>query len=196
MATLKIVQGGEVGKVYPLEGERWVMGRSPECDLVLDVAAVSRRHVILSKENGQFFVQDLGSRNGTYINKLGTRITRRMVTLFAVCAVLPVAAAIFVAYEQVHEALVAQRHAQLREIAAGYGSALIDRLWQNPRFMSAALPHKVFPPLINCYREGGSFGFHIDNALRQPKGSPERVRTDLSSTLFLSDPDSYDGGHY
>jgi sigma-B regulation protein RsbU (phosphoserine phosphatase) len=68
MATLKIVQGGEIGKVYPLEGERWVMGRSPECDLVLDVAAVSRRHVILSKENGQFFVQDLGSRNGTYIN--------------------------------------------------------------------------------------------------------------------------------
>ena len=62
------------------------------------------------------------------VGKLGTRITRRMVTLFAVCAVLPVAAAIFVAYEQVHEALVAQRHAQLREIAAGYGSALIDRL--------------------------------------------------------------------
>jgi PKHD-type hydroxylase len=60
--------------------------------------------------------------------------------------------------------------------------------------MSAALPHKVFPPLINCYREGGNFDFHIDNALRQPKGSPERVRTDLSSTLFLSDPDSYDGG--
>jgi PKHD-type hydroxylase len=65
---------------------------------------------------------------------------------------------------------------------------------ENPAFMSAALPHKVFPPLINCYREGGSFDFHIDNALRQPKGSPERVRTDLSSTLFLSDPDSYDGG--
>jgi sigma-B regulation protein RsbU (phosphoserine phosphatase) len=68
MATLKIVQGGDVGKVYHLDGERWVMGRSPECDLVLDVAAVSRRHVILTKENGQFFVQDLGSRNGTYIN--------------------------------------------------------------------------------------------------------------------------------
>ncbi|HEX7220450.1 MAG TPA: EAL domain-containing protein [Burkholderiales bacterium] len=62
------------------------------------------------------------------VGKLGTRITRRMVTLFAVCAVLPVAAAIFVAYEQVHEALVAQRHAQLRDIAAAYGTALIDRL--------------------------------------------------------------------
>ncbi len=68
MAHLKIVQGGEVGKLYQLDGERWVMGRSPECDLVLDVAAVSRRHVILTKENEHYFVQDLGSRNGTYIN--------------------------------------------------------------------------------------------------------------------------------
>lgn len=68
MANLKIVQGGEVGREYDLQGQRWVMGRSPECDLVLDVAAVSRRHVILTKEDGQYFVQDLGSRNGTYIN--------------------------------------------------------------------------------------------------------------------------------
>ncbi len=68
MAHLTIVQGGEIGKVYPLDGERWVMGRSPECDLVLDAAAVSRRHVILTKEEGLYFVQDLGSRNGTYIN--------------------------------------------------------------------------------------------------------------------------------
>ncbi|MFK3818466.1 Fe2+-dependent dioxygenase [Pseudomonas sp. NPDC089407] len=89
-----------------------------------------------------------------------------------------------------HNLQLPEGHALAKEI----GSALIDRLWKTPRFMSAALPHKVFPPLINCYREGGNFGFHIDNALRQPKGSPERVRTDLSSTLFLSDPDSYDGG--
>lgn len=75
MAHLTIVQGGEVGKVYPLDGERWVMGRSPECDLVIDVAAVSRRHVILTKEKGLFFVQDLGSRNGTYIN--GHRVEDR-----------------------------------------------------------------------------------------------------------------------
>ncbi|MGE8456912.1 MAG: Fe2+-dependent dioxygenase, partial [Pseudomonas alloputida] len=89
-----------------------------------------------------------------------------------------------------HNLQLPEGHALAKEI----GSALIDRLWKTPRFMSAALPHKVFPPLINCYREGGNFGFHIDNALRQPKGSPERVRTDLSSTLFLSDPESYDGG--
>ncbi|KKO14726.1 MULTISPECIES: Fe2+-dependent dioxygenase [Pseudomonas] len=96
-----------------------------------------------------------------------------------------------------YQSAKAKHNLQLPEghpLAKEIGSALIDRLWKNPRFMSAALPHKVFPPLINCYREGGNFGFHIDNALRQPKGSPERVRTDLSSTLFLSDPDSYDGG--
>lgn len=96
-----------------------------------------------------------------------------------------------------HQSAKAKHNLQLPEahpLAKEIGSALIERLWQTPQFMSAALPHKVFPPLINCYREGGNFGFHIDNALRQPKGSAERVRTDLSATLFLSDPDSYDGG--
>ncbi len=68
MASLKVLQGGELGREYELEGERWVLGRSPECDVVLDIAAVSRRHIILSDETGGFFVQDLGSRNGTYIN--------------------------------------------------------------------------------------------------------------------------------
>lgn len=51
-----------------------------------------------------------------------------------------------------------------------------------------------FPPLLNCYTAGGSFDFHIDNAVRQARGSYERVRTDLSSTLFFSDPEEYDGG--
>lgn len=68
MASLTVLQGGEPGRRYELEGERWVLGRSPECDVVLDVAAISRRHVILTEETGGFFVQDLGSRNGTYIN--------------------------------------------------------------------------------------------------------------------------------
>lgn len=89
-----------------------------------------------------------------------------------------------------HNLQLPEAHPLSKEI----GAALIERLWRNPQFMSAALPHKVFPPLINCYREGGNFGLHIDNALRQPQGSAERIRTDLSSTLFLSDPDSYDGG--
>jgi serine phosphatase RsbU (regulator of sigma subunit) len=74
MASLKVLQGSEPGQVFDLSGERWVVGRSPECDVVLDVAAVSRRHAILlyetglNEEAGDFFVQDLGSRNGTYIN--------------------------------------------------------------------------------------------------------------------------------
>ncbi|MGN8257926.1 Fe2+-dependent dioxygenase [Pseudomonas sp. SMSB3] len=96
-----------------------------------------------------------------------------------------------------YQSAKAKHNLQLPEghpLAKEIGGALIERLWQHPQFMSAALPHKVFPPLINCYRAGDNFGFHIDNALRQPKGSAERVRTDLSSTLFLSDPDSYDGG--
>ena len=91
----------------------------------------------------------------------------------------------------------AKHNLQLPEdhpLAKEIGVAMIDRLWKNPQFMSAALPHKVFPPLVNCYTGGGSFDFHIDNAVRQPKGSPERVRTDLSATLFLADPDEYDGG--
>ncbi|MFK3683212.1 Fe2+-dependent dioxygenase [Pseudomonas sp. NPDC088890] len=89
-----------------------------------------------------------------------------------------------------HNLQLPEAHPLTKEI----GAALIERLWRNSQFMSAALPHKVFPPLINCYREGDNFGLHIDNALRQPQGSAERIRTDLSSTLFLSDPDSYDGG--
>jgi len=89
-----------------------------------------------------------------------------------------------------HQSAKAKHNLQLPEghpLAKEIGTAMLERLWQNPLFMSAALPHKVFPPLLNCYTAGGSFDFHIDNAVRQPKGSQERVRTDLSSTLFFSD---------
>ncbi|MFF7705800.1 Fe2+-dependent dioxygenase [Pseudomonas sp. NPDC007930] len=89
-----------------------------------------------------------------------------------------------------HNLQLPEGHALAKEI----GTAIVERLWANPLFMSAALPAKVFPPLINCYRSGDSFGFHIDNAVRQPRGSAERVRTDLSTTVFFSDPDDYDGG--
>jgi len=64
----------------------------------------------------------------------------------------------------------------------------------SPLFFSAALPAKVFPPLFNRYRGGQAFGVHVDNAVRQVRGTPHRVRTDLSATLFLSAPDEYDGG--
>lgn len=91
----------------------------------------------------------------------------------------------------------AKQNLQLAEddpLAREIAEAMLERLWQNPLFMSAALPHKIFPPLFNCYTGGGNFGFHIDNAVRQVRGSVERVRTDLSSTLFFSDPEEYDGG--
>ena len=96
-----------------------------------------------------------------------------------------------------YQSAKAKHNLQLPEghpLALEIGAAMIERLWRNPLFMSAALPHKVFPPLFNCYTEGGNFDFHIDNAVRQPKGNPERIRTALSSTLFFSDPDDYDGG--
>lgn len=74
------------------------------------------------------------------------------------------------------------------------GRAILDRLAQTPGFIAAALPRKVLPPRFNLYAAQGAYGRHIDNAVFTAPGSPERVRSDLSATLFLSDPDDYDGG--
>ncbi len=74
------------------------------------------------------------------------------------------------------------------------GDMIIAALQNNSLFVSAALPLRVFPPLFNLYRGGQSFGNHVDNALRQIPGTPLRIRTDLSATLFLADPEDYDGG--
>jgi len=74
------------------------------------------------------------------------------------------------------------------------GDMILAALQRNPLFMSAALPLKVFPPLFNQYAGGHSFGSHVDNAIRQVPGTPHRVRTDLSATLFFVDPDAYEGG--
>ena len=74
------------------------------------------------------------------------------------------------------------------------GNQVLGALERNPIFMSAALPLKVFPPLFNRYETGESFGTHIDNAIRQVPGTPHRVRTDLSATLFFSPPEEYEGG--
>ena len=76
------------------------------------------------------------------------------------------------------------------------GEIILTALGRNELFTSAALPLRVFPPLFNRYDPGMGFGTHIDNAIRFVKGSgaPLRVRTDLSATLFLSDPADYDGG--
>ncbi len=74
------------------------------------------------------------------------------------------------------------------------GEQILIALERNSTFISAALPLKVFPPLFNSYSGGQNFGTHIDNAIRQVPGTPFRIRTDLSATLFLSDPLEYEGG--
>jgi PKHD-type hydroxylase len=79
-------------------------------------------------------------------------------------------------------------------LARELGDQILAALQRNSLFMSAALPLKVFPPLFNRYSGGHSFGSHVDNAIRQVPGTPHRVRTDLSATLFLADPEEYDGG--
>ena len=96
-----------------------------------------------------------------------------------------------------HQSATAKRNLQLPEdnIEAREVSALVvQALNANPMFVSAALPHTVFPPLFNRYEGGGEFGTHVDNAIRQQRGGAIRIRSDLSATLFLSEPDDYDGG--
>jgi PKHD-type hydroxylase len=74
------------------------------------------------------------------------------------------------------------------------GGIVLDALARNPLFVSAVLPKQVFPPLFNRYDAGMVFGSHVDNAIREHPGSGIRIRTDVSSTLFISEPEDYDGG--
>jgi PKHD-type hydroxylase len=74
------------------------------------------------------------------------------------------------------------------------GDMIVGALERNPLFITATLPLRVFPPLFNRYEGGESFGAHLDNSIRQIPGTPLRVRTDISATLFLSAPEDYDGG--
>jgi PKHD-type hydroxylase len=71
---------------------------------------------------------------------------------------------------------------------------VLQALSRNALFFSAALPKKIYPPLFNQYREGMDFGAHIDNAVRTHALTGNHVRTDISSTLFISPPESYEGG--
>jgi len=96
-----------------------------------------------------------------------------------------------------HQSARAKDNEQLAEdspLARQLGNMVLAALERSPRFVSAALPLKVFPPLFNRYAGGQSFGLHVDNAVRQVRGTPLRVRTDLSATLFLAEPAEYDGG--
>ena len=79
-------------------------------------------------------------------------------------------------------------------VARQVGQLLLDRLDANQTFLSAALPLKVVPPLFNRYAGGQAYGPHVDGAIRPVPGTPHRVRTDISATLFLTAPEDYDGG--
>jgi PKHD-type hydroxylase len=96
-----------------------------------------------------------------------------------------------------HQSRLAKDNMQLAEddpAAIEMGDLIMAALERNPLFVAAALPRKIFPPLFNRYKGGQNFGTHVDNAIRQVTGTANRVRTDLSATLFFSEPAEYDGG--
>ena len=95
------------------------------------------------------------------------------------------------------QSALAKRNRQLPEespVAVALGNRILDALGRAPTFVAAALPLKVYPPLFNRYEGGEAFGTHVDSAIRIRRGSDFRIRSDLSATLFLSDPDAYQGG--
>lgn len=95
------------------------------------------------------------------------------------------------------QAALAKRNLQVPEDAPeakALGEIILRALGSNAMFNAAALPHRVFPPLFNRYNEGMGFDSHVDNAIRYIGSARQRIRTDLSSTLFLTDPEDYDGG--
>jgi PKHD-type hydroxylase len=95
------------------------------------------------------------------------------------------------------QSALAKRNLQLPEgsdEAQQAAQIVFDAVGKNPLFIAAALPLRIFPPLFNSYAGGQAFDTHVDNAIRIQKGTTFRVRSDLSATLFLEDPDAYDGG--
>jgi PKHD-type hydroxylase len=81
--------------------------------------------------------------------------------------------------------------AEAREL----GELVLNALGRHPTYHSAALPLRVLPPMFNRYDTGMTFGTHVDNAIRTVPGTGGmRMRADVSSTLFLTEPDEYDGG--
>lgn len=79
-------------------------------------------------------------------------------------------------------------------VAEALGQRILARLGRHPLFVSASLAERIWPPVFNCYREGGHYGTHSDAALMRLPEAGLTLRSDLSATLFLSDPADYDGG--
>ena len=96
-----------------------------------------------------------------------------------------------------YQAQAVKENLQLPEshpAAVKLGELVLAALARSPLFMAAALPLKVFPPMFNRYTGGGHFGTHVDTAIRAFASTGQRIRTDVSATLFLTSPDEYDGG--
>jgi len=90
-----------------------------------------------------------------------------------------------------------KRNQQIDEasgVAARAQAIVLGALERNPLFISAALPNKVYPPLFNRYQEGSLFGPHVDGSIRIDPRTGQKLRTDISATLFLNDQADYDGG--
>ena len=96
------------------------------------------------------------------------------------------------------QAVTVKRNEQLPQVHAttqALQALVVEGLNASATFFSAALPKRLFPPMFNRYAgTANAFGNHIDNAIRYAPGSGERVRSDVSGTLFLADPEDYDGG--
>ena len=96
-----------------------------------------------------------------------------------------------------HQGAQVKRNQQIDEtadVARELGDLVLGALERNPLFISAVLPHSVYPPLFNRYQGGMHFGGHVDGAVRLVPRSGAKIRTDVSATLFLSSPEDYDGG--
>lgn len=90
-----------------------------------------------------------------------------------------------------------KRNQQLPELSAigrELGEKILQRLIKQPLFLSAAIPYRYVPPLFNRYEGGEHYGFHVDGSIRTIPGTNLNLRTDLSCTLFLCEPEEYDGG--
>jgi PKHD-type hydroxylase len=80
------------------------------------------------------------------------------------------------------------------QVAIDLGDFILARLHDHSLFNGSALANKILPPMFNCYQAKGTFGNHIDNAIRTVPNTHIKIRTDISVTVFLSDPSSYEGG--
>ena len=96
-----------------------------------------------------------------------------------------------------HQGALVKNNQQLDEAspaARELGDLIIAQLERTPFFISAVLPCRVYPPMFNRYGDGMQFGNHVDGAVRQIPRTGEKLRTDLSATIFLAPPESYEGG--